>query len=182
MVIYLKDRSALINYLEGDADLDSDCESDSRGVENGASKTAEEGEEQALAVLTTGSFSAYVHSLSCLHLEGNDEFSSWKALFFYRCTDMISFAPLKSQGVDSRSNYIRGIKATTTTPPPCSPKNIYVLANLVRIPQPNVSRMTLMCRLELGIRPLCDRAFADIERKVSLDNVVVEVFSWVTAR
>lgn len=181
MVIYLKDRSALINYLEGDADLDSDCEGDSRGVENGASKTAEEGEEQALAVLTTGSFSVYVHFLSCLHLEGNDGFSSWKALLFYRCTDMISFAPLKSQGVDSRSSYIRGIKAIST-PPPCSPKNIYVLANLVRTPQPNVSRMTLTCLLELGIRPLCDRAFADIERKVSLDNVVVEVFSRVTAR
>ena len=129
MVIYLKGRNALVNYLEGDANADSECEGDSRGVGNGAS-TTEEGEEQARAVLTTGSFSAYVHFPSFLHLEGNDEFSSWKSLFFYRCTETISFAPLKSQGVDSRSVYIRGIKATST-PPPCSPKSIYVLANLV---------------------------------------------------
>ena len=130
MVTYLKGRNALINYLEGDVNADSDCEGDSRGAGNGASKTTEEGEEQVRAVLTIGSFSAYVHFPPCLHLEGNDEFSSWKSLFFYRCTEMISFAPLKSQGVDSRSVYIRGIKATTT-PPPCSPKSIYVLANLV---------------------------------------------------
>jgi len=50
-----------------------------------------------------------------------------------------------------------------TTPPPCSPKSIYVLAKL------------------LGIQPLYDSAFADIKSKVSVDNVVDEVFSWVTA-
>ena len=31
------------------------------------------------------------------HVERSDGFSSWKSLFFYRCTDIISFAPLKSQ-------------------------------------------------------------------------------------
>ena len=31
------------------------------------------------------------------HLKRNDEFTSWKSLFFYRCTDKISFALLKSQ-------------------------------------------------------------------------------------
>ena len=65
--------------------------------------------------------------------EGNDKLSSWKSLFFYRCTDEILFAPLKSQGVDSRLKYIRE-KTVEAAPPPCSPKSIYVLANLVRQP------------------------------------------------
>ena len=132
MVIYLKGRNALISYLEGDVNVDSDCEGNSGGVESGVSKTKEE-EEQVRAVLTTGSFSAYVDFPSCLHIERNDEFSSWKSLFFYCCTNAISFAPLKSQGVDSRSNYIRAMEVTVT-PPPCSPKSIYVLASLVRKP------------------------------------------------
>ena len=63
-------------------------------------------------------------------LEGNDQFFSWKSLFFYRCTDEISFAPLRSQGVAPRSNFIRE-KTLATAPPPCSPKSIYVLAGLV---------------------------------------------------
>jgi hypothetical protein len=63
----------------------------------------------------------------------NDEFPSWKSLFFYCCADAILFAPLKSQGVDSRLNHIRE-KTTAAAPPPCSPKSIYVLASLVSIP------------------------------------------------
>ena len=39
-----------------------------------------------------------------------------------------------------------------------------------------------MCETKLGIQPLCDSAFVDIKSKVSQDNVVDEVFSWVTAR
>ena len=129
MVIYLNDRSTVINHLEGDAD--SDCEGDSVKVWDGASGTEEGEKEQTRAVLTTGSFSAYVYFLPFLRLERNDGFSSWKSLFFYRCTDAILFAPLKSQGFDPRLNYIRGMN-TTAVPPPCSPKGIYVLASLVR--------------------------------------------------
>jgi hypothetical protein len=134
------------------------------------------------------------------HVERNDDFSSWKSLFFYRCTDTILFAPLKSQpgrrvygpteprvqvqkgkmdvpggewglsppppemeqeeetetdserpGEDhtpvepmkaeemavlwekeeSRADHIRE-NTVAAAPPPCSPKTIYVLANLVR--------------------------------------------------
>jgi len=39
-----------------------------------------------------------------------------------------------------------------------------------------------MRETKLGIQPLCDSAFADIKSKVSLDNVVDELFSWVTAK
>ena len=130
---YPRIQNTLVNYSGGDADTDSDCEGDSMEAGDGAPKMKEEGKDLARAVLTTGSFSAYVHLQSCLHLERNDEFSSWKSLFFYRCTDMISFAPLRSQGVESRLDYIRGRNATTE-PPPCSPKTIYVLASLVGQP------------------------------------------------
>lgn len=138
-------------------------------------------EEQTCAVLTTGSFSAYVNFLSCIHPRNNKP-SSWKALFFYRCTRVIAFAPLKSQGPDARSNYIRERKGTVT-PPPCSPKSIYVLASLVKKKTPSgASSTTLTHKLKLGIQPLCDSAFADIKSKVSANNVVGEMFSRVTAR
>jgi hypothetical protein len=42
--------------------------------------------------------------------------------------------------------------------------------------------MTLTHKFKLEIQPLCDTAFADIKSKVTLNNVVDEVFSWVTAR
>ena len=129
---YSHSRITLVNCSGGDTNADSDCEGDSMGVGDRASKT--EGEkEQARAVLTIGSFSAYVHLMSCLRLGRNDGFSSWKSLFFYRCTDTISFAPLRSQGVEYRLDHIRGRNATTA-PPPCSPKTIYVLASLVGNP------------------------------------------------
>jgi len=133
VVIYSEGRNTLVNYPGGDANVDSDCEDGSMEAGDGAPKTREEGGEQTRAVLTTGSFSAYVHLPSCLHLERNDEFFSWKSMFFYRCTDMISFAPLRSRGAEFRLNYIRGRNATTE-PPPCSPKTIYVLASLVGRP------------------------------------------------
>jgi len=41
--------------------------------------------------------------------------------------------------------------------------------------------MALTHQTKLKIQSLCDSAFADIKSKVSLDNVVQEVFSWVTA-
>ena len=68
---------------------------------------------------------------SCLHSEKNKGLFSWKSLFFYPCTDEVLFAPLRSQGVDYRSNYIRE-KTAAAAPPPCSPKGIYTLADLVR--------------------------------------------------
>ena len=115
-----------------------------------------------------------------IHAEMNDKLSSWKSLFFYRCTDVISFAPLKSQGTDSRLNHIRE-KTTAAAPPPCSPKNVYILAKSVR--QPSIKNLStdLTRRIKLEIQPLRDSALADIKSKVTLDNVVDEVFSWVTA-
>ena len=139
VVKYLGDQNPFIGDPEGDADVESDCEGDSSEVTNGFSKI--EGREEVLlrAVLTVGSLSACVYShlsirfLSLPRFDQNDELSSWKSLFFYCCTDEISFAPLRSQGVESRSDYIRE-NTVAAAPLPCSPKSIYVLANLVRRP------------------------------------------------
>ena len=130
-VIHLEGWSALTHYPQWYIDVESDCEGDSTGVGDGELEPEEEKQEQTRAVLTTGSFSACVHSPSSLRLPRSDDSSSWKSLFFYRCTDVILFAPLRSQGVDARSDYIRRNKRAAV-PPPCSPKSIHVLASLVR--------------------------------------------------
>ena len=129
MVKYSKGRHAPINDLEGDINVESDCEGDSTAA--GDETLKNETNEASRAVLTTGSFSAYVHLSPRPHAKRNDECPSWKSLFFYRCTDVISFAPLKSQRTDSRLNHIRE-KTAPGAPPPCSPKSIHVLASLVK--------------------------------------------------
>ena len=58
---YSNDRDTLINDLEGNVNVDSDCEDESTGVDNGPLK--EKNEEEGRAVLTTWSFSAYAHFL-----------------------------------------------------------------------------------------------------------------------
>ena len=130
MVKYIKGQGITTNDLEGDLNIESDCETDSMELGLEPLTTEEEGEETR-AVLITGSFSACVRFLPSPSIERNDESCSWKSLFFYCCTDAILFAPLKSQGVESRLKHIRE-NTVATTPPPCSPKSIYVLANLVR--------------------------------------------------
>ena len=107
---YLGDRNPFQDDPKGDIDVESDCEGDSSEFANEAPVIKMEREVIPRAVLTTGSFSACVHKFSfSIHscLEDRDRFPRWKSLFFYRCTDEISFAPLRFQGVDSRSDYIR---------------------------------------------------------------------------
>jgi len=110
LVTYLKGQSSLASGPGGEDNIESDCDGDSSGV-NCESQTTEEKETRA--VLTIGSFSA------------------WKSLFFYRCTERILFAPLKSQGVELRLNFLHE-KTIAAAPPPCSPKSIYVLAKLLK--------------------------------------------------
>ena len=132
MVKYLKGRNAPMNDLEGGVNVDSDCEGDLAGAGDGASNE-EQNEEETRAVLITGSFSAYVRFSPHSDAGRNNGSPSWKSLFFYRCTDVISFAPLKSQGIEPRLDYIRQ-QTTADAPPPCSPKSIYALASLVSRP------------------------------------------------
>ena len=130
MVQYHKDQTTPISNVEGVAGIDSDCEEDSSDGWEEMLKTEEEEQEQGRAVFVVGSFSAYDISIRPLSLK-NDELSSWKSLFFYRCTDEMTFAPFKSQGLDSRLKYI-GRNTVAMAPHPCSPKSIFILASLVR--------------------------------------------------
>lgn len=130
MVKYLTCQN-LACHLDTDINLESDCDGDSLGIKDESSDAKDETEQETRAVLTVGSFSAYVHRLFSTCPEGNLAFLSWKSLFFYRCTDEISFAPLKSQGVGDRLNFVRE-RTVAAAPPPCSPKSIYTLASLVR--------------------------------------------------
>ena len=63
MVKYLKGRKATTNDLEGDINIESDCENDSTGAGDGMLEEEEE-KEESRAVLITGSFSAYVYILT----------------------------------------------------------------------------------------------------------------------
>ena len=132
MVEYVADRDPFAGDPE--EDVESDCEKVSSEVASELLETRGEQELLPRAVLTTGSFSACVFSriLSFRRVEKGDKFHSWKSLFFYRCTDEISFAPLRSDGTNSRSDYVRK-RTTAEAPPPCSPKSIYLLAKLVRV-------------------------------------------------
>ena len=132
MVKYFIGQNTLATDLEGDVSVESDCEGDIQGLGEEIQRV-EDKEELVRAVFITGSFSAYVAFHRAFFPEKNDRLSSWKSLFFYRCTDKILFAPLKSQGIDSRSKYIRE-NTIREAPPPCSPRNIYFLARLVRQP------------------------------------------------
>ena len=94
---------------------------------------------------------------------------------------MIQFAPLRSQGANTRAQYIQG-QTTLENPPPCSPKAIYSLATAVSC---NLcflcsrGRSTLSIQLEVkGLRKL---AFDDIRSKVTPENVVTELFSGFTS-
>ena len=60
MVKYLKGRDTLIKVSKGDSNLESNYEDDSTGVRLETPGMEKEKEEEARAVLTTGSFSAYV--------------------------------------------------------------------------------------------------------------------------
>ena len=58
----LRDRNPFAGGPEGDVNVESDCERDSPEVINGLPEAAGDGEVSPRAVLTFGSFSAYVYS------------------------------------------------------------------------------------------------------------------------
>lgn len=108
VVKYLIGPSTLVDYIKGD------CGDDLEEPGEGTWDVQEGVEEQVRAVLIVGSF------------------SSWKSLFFYRCTDGILFAPLKEHGVEIRQIYVDE-NTMAAAPPPCSPKSIYFLATLLEM-------------------------------------------------
>jgi hypothetical protein len=106
----------------------------------------------------------------------------WRSVFFYLYTGQTSFAPLRSQGVDASLRYILE-NTTADSPPPCSPKSIYILANLASFVQSTNCDFPLTpCRSKLNMEPLRELALKDIESKVSEENIVEEFFSCITAK
>ena len=92
MVKYLNRKSILDYDLEGDFNVESDCEGDLSSAKKETLEAEDEEEEETRAVLITGSFAAYVCFNNVLS-SSNFELFSWKSLFFYRCTDAVSFTP-----------------------------------------------------------------------------------------
>ena len=68
MVKYIKGQNITTNDLEGDLNIESDCETDPMGV-GLETLTIEEKEEETRAVLITGSFSACVRFLPSSSVE-----------------------------------------------------------------------------------------------------------------
>ena len=59
MVKYIKGKNTSVCDLDGDANVDSDCEVDLAGARKGTVKAKDENEDETRAVLITGSFAAY---------------------------------------------------------------------------------------------------------------------------
>jgi hypothetical protein len=108
---------------------------------------------------------------------------SWKSLFFYLCTDVIQFAPLKSQGADARARYIQE-QTSPDKPPPCSPKETYSLAVAVSplVRMPCVPHIADMFCIQLNVEPLRRLAMSDVRSKITSANIVNELFSSFTSR
>lgn len=139
MVKYLQDRNPPISHLgEYYVCVDSDCDGDPPGIKGQPQGAKEEREIQARAVFVMGSFSTYVH-FRCYRLDKSNEFPGWKSLLFYCYTGIITFAPLSSQGIEYRLDYIHQ-NTTVGAPPPRLPKSTYVLAGSVRLQRLGISR------------------------------------------
>ncbi|KAL6300195.1 hypothetical protein BKA93DRAFT_829264 [Sparassis latifolia] len=90
-------------------------------------------------------------------------FITWQSLVFYLYTGTVSFAPLRSQGLQVRMvEKEQHSRKFPRRPPLCSPKSMYRLAD------------------KLGIDQLKELAAADIRTKLSADNILDELFSSFT--
>ncbi|KAF7789949.1 hypothetical protein EIP86_000897 [Pleurotus ostreatoroseus] len=90
--------------------------------------------------------------------------NTWQALVYYIYTGKIAFAPLRSQGLQTRADSIRKYStAHPGLPTPVSPKSIYRLADIV------------------GLDELKKTAEQDIMGKLSIQTIVMEVFSWFSS-
>ena len=114
----------------GEGSEDSDCEGILEQPNGSAQEVQDDKKEEpeSLPILIVGSFARCAHRRWQTQI--SDPADSWKSLFFYLCTDTIQFAPLKSQGIHVRAQYVQE-ETTPGQPPPCSPKVICSLATSV---------------------------------------------------
>ena len=133
----------------GEESEDSDWEN-----ETGQADNEEEPKQEFLLVLMIGSFTRYAQHATVAVGQTSLIFPrSWKCLFFYLCTDVIQFAPLKSQGANARTRHSQGQATLGKGSLTCSPKAIYSLATAVS-PSPHASSSSTS--LFLTIHPALD--------------------------
>ena len=112
-------------YTDKECD-DSDYDSDSEQYTPEVQDDKKEGiEPESLPVLRNGLFTRYAHHWWRASVSNST--GSWAFLLRYLYTETAIFAPLMSQGVDSR---VRCMQANEK-PLPCSPKAVYSLATAV---------------------------------------------------
>ena len=130
VVVKMHREGESLNADEGsdDSDYESSPEQTSDSTPEAQDKEQKGTEPESLPVLTIGSFARYIHRR--WQVPVTDLPDSWRSLFFYLCTDIIQFAPLKSQSVSARARYVQE-ETTPYQSPPCSPKSIYSLAAAV---------------------------------------------------
>ncbi|KAH9948331.1 hypothetical protein B0H21DRAFT_252565 [Amylocystis lapponica] len=91
--------------------------------------------------------------------------TTWQSLVFYIYTGLISFAPLKSQGVQYReAEKVQHHSEFPHRPPMCSPKSMYNLAD------------------KLGLKELKERAASFIRLQLKPQNILDELFSSFTSK
>jgi len=102
-------------------------------------------------------------------------------MFFYLCTGLIKFAPLKSQGSEGRAQYIREeAEREPHAPPPCSPKVVHSLAAAVGFHPLLLSPFDFPRRsplhIQLKMNSLRDLALRKIQSGITSANVIDEFF------
>ncbi|KAI0779799.1 hypothetical protein C8Q74DRAFT_716517 [Fomes fomentarius] len=90
-------------------------------------------------------------------------YRTWRAFIYYTYFDTISFAPLKSQQNATSDKGKDTAGPGAFNPPECSPKSMYRLAE------------------KYDIKELKTKAVADIQSKLSPDNIFTELFSPFTS-
>ncbi len=106
---------------------------------------------------------------------------SWQALVHFIYTGIIHFAPLKSQGIQLRTEaQAQHREKNPHLPPLCSPKSVYRLADFVS-KRSRVITGSLMLFLwtfyQVGLEELKHLAQKDLKTKITKETVAREVFS-----
>ncbi|KAH8078387.1 hypothetical protein BXZ70DRAFT_961562 [Cristinia sonorae] len=90
---------------------------------------------------------------------------TWRALIFYISTGRVEFAPLRSEGLEKRQEFLsRHSTEHPLLPCPCSPKSMYRLADIV------------------GLNELKAKAFDNLQSRLDSSKILNEVFSEFTSR
>ncbi|KAI0689655.1 hypothetical protein C8T65DRAFT_672775 [Cerioporus squamosus] len=184
---YPSDRAAVIDNYDyaSDSDLEDSDEAEDVGgapgppgvspedsaTERGVPPSQDTAHTVTVQSDAVGPDTLLVHEKPCVALSGRpgrlvfiDDMAhrTWRAFIYYSYFGAISFAPLRSQAKSTPRKDLKGSRAGTFTPPECSPKSIYRLAD------------------KYDIKELKTKAAADIKSKLTPSNIFTELFSSFT--